>query len=69
MTCLYKTIVKDMIHAFMQIANYMSWLKGGSIGEGPNFASSKLKVITKSGDLKLLVDAMKSCPGVEDLDP
>ena len=28
MTCLYEATVDDMIHAFMQIANYRAWLKG-----------------------------------------
>ena len=28
MTCIYEAIVNDLIRAFMQIANYRSWLKG-----------------------------------------
>ena len=57
----------DMIRPFMQIVNYRSWLKGGSSGKGPNQASLKLKVAAHTGDPKLLVVAMRSYPGAEDL--
>jgi hypothetical protein len=67
MTCLYEATVDDLIRAFMQIANYRSWLRGGFTGKGPDFASLKLKVAARCGDPKLLADAMKSYPGVEDL--
>ena len=66
MTCLYETIVDDLIRAFMQIANYKSWLRGGSTGKGPDFASFKLKVAARYGDPKLLTSAMKSYPRLED---
>ena len=67
MTCLYEATVDDLIRAFMQIANYRSWLKGGSTGKGPDSASLKLKVVAMCGDPKLQADAMKSFPGLEGL--
>ena len=42
-------------------------MRGGSTGKGPDFPSFKLKVVAICGDLKLLADAMKSYPGLEDL--
>ena len=36
MTCLYEATVNDLIYTFMHIANYKSWLKGGSDGRAPN---------------------------------
>ena len=65
MTCLYEGTVDDMIHIFMQIANYCSRLKRGSLGKGPDQASLKLKVAAHTNDLKLLAEAMRSYPGVE----
>ena len=62
MICLYETTVDDSIRAFMQIANYRSWLRVGSTGKGLDFASLKLKAAARCGDPKLLVDAMKSYP-------
>jgi hypothetical protein len=44
MTCMYEVTVDDLICAFMQIANYKLWLRGGSTGKGHDFASLKLKV-------------------------
>ena len=67
MTCLYEATVDDMIRAFMQIANYRAWLKGGSHGKGPDSASLKLKAAARCGDPKILVDAMKSYPGAKDV--
>ena len=67
MTCLYEATVDDMIRAFMQIANYRTWLKGGSDGKGPDSASLKLKAAARCGDPKMLADAMKSYPGAEDV--
>ena len=67
MTCLYEATVDDMIRAFMQIANYRSWLKGGSSGKGPYQTSLKLKAAAHTGDPKLLAEAMRSYPGAEDL--
>ena len=67
MTCLYEAIVDNLIRAFMHIANYRSWLKGDSTSKGPNSTSLKLKATARCGDPKLLVDAMKSYMGVEDL--
>ena len=29
MACLYETTMDDVIRAFMQIADYRTWLKGG----------------------------------------
>jgi hypothetical protein len=67
MTCLYQATVDDLICAFMQIANYRSWLRGGSTGKGLDSASLKLKAVARCGDPKLLADAMKSYLGAEDL--
>ena len=67
MTCLYEATVDDLIRAFMQIANYKSWSKGGYTGKGLDFASLKLKVAARGRDPKLLADAMKSYPGLEAL--
>ena len=63
--CLYEEIVDDLIRAFMQIANCKLWLRGGSTGKGLD--SMSLKVATWYGNPKLLVDAIKSYLGVEDL--
>ena len=65
LTCLYETTVDDLIRGFKQIANYKSWLRGGSTGKGPDPTSLELKVVAMFGDLKLLADAMKSYPGLE----
>jgi len=67
MTCLYEATVNVLIRAFMQIANYRSWLRGGSTGKGPDFVSLKLKVVGRCEDPKLLADAMNSYPSAEDL--
>ena len=64
MTCLCEATVDDLIHAFMHIANYRSWLKGGSTGKGLDFASLKLKADAMCGDPKLLANAMKSYMGL-----
>jgi hypothetical protein len=42
-------------------------LRGDSTGKGPDFASLKLKVAARCRDPKLLVDTMKSSPGLETL--
>ena len=65
MTCLYEVTMNDLIHAFLQIANYRSWLRGGSAGKGPDFVSLKLKVVAMCEDPKLLAEAMKPYPGAE----
>lgn len=67
MICLYEVIVDDMIHAFMQIINYQTWLKRRPDGKGRDLASLKLKVTARCGDPEMLVDAMKSYPGAEDV--
>jgi hypothetical protein len=67
MICLYETTMDDMIRTFMQFANYRTWLKGGSDGKGLDSASLKLKAAARCGDPKMLVDAMKSYPGAEDV--
>ena len=56
-----------MIRAFMQITNYRTWLKRGSDGKGRDLASLKLKVTAMCGDPKILVDAIKSYPGADDV--
>ena len=53
MTCLYKETVDNLIRAFMQIANYRLWLRGGSTSKGLDSASLKLKVVANCGDMKL----------------
>ena len=65
MSCLYEATVDNMIRAFMQITNYRAWLKGGLDGKGPDFASLKLKAASRCGDLKKLVDTIKSYLGAE----
>ena len=67
MTCLYEVTVVNLIRAFMRIANYRSWLEGGSTGKGLDPTSLKLKDVAMCGDPKLLVEAMKSYPGAKDL--
>ena len=67
MICLYEATVDDSLHTFMQIANYRSWLKGGSLGNGQDQASLKLKVVAHTGNPKLLAKAMGSYPGAKDL--
>ena len=42
-------------------------MRGGSTGKGHDSTSLKLKVAAMCGDPKLLADAMKSYPGLEDL--
>lgn len=49
----------NMICTFMQIANYWTWLKGGSNGNGLDLVSMEVKVVTMSGHSKMLVNAMK----------
>ena len=44
MMCLYEATSNNLIWAFMQIANYKSWLRGGSTGKGPHSLSLKVKV-------------------------
>jgi hypothetical protein len=58
-TCLYKAKMDSMICAFMQIANYWTWLTGGSNGNGLDLVSLEVKVVTMSGHPKMLVNAMK----------
>ena len=67
MTCLYEVTMDVLIRAFMYIANYRSWLKHFSTGKGSDYESFKLKITTMCGDPKILLDAIKSYPGVEDL--
>ena len=62
MTCLYEATVDDLICAFMQIAIYRSWLKGGSASKGHDSTSLKLKVVAMCGDPKLLAEIMESYP-------
>ena len=67
MSCLYEATVDDMIRAFVHIANYWSWLKGGSSGKGPDQPSLKLKAAAHIGDPKLLAEAMRSYHGAKGL--
>ena len=66
-TCLYKATVDDMIRVFMQIANYRTWLKGGSDGKGLDSASLKLKATARCRDPKMLANAMKAYQGPKDV--
>ena len=67
MTCMYEAMIDYLINAFMQVANYTSWLNKGCNGKGPNFTSLKLKVATRSGDPNILKDATEIFLGAEDL--
>lgn len=67
MTCMYEATVDDLIRAFMHMTSLMTWLKGGSIGKGPNSTSLKLNVVAWCGDPKLLVDVLKSYCRAKDL--
>ena len=67
MIWLYEVTVDDMIRVFMQIANYWTWLKREYDGKGLDSASLKLKAAARCGDLKMLIDAMKSYPRAEDV--
>jgi hypothetical protein len=62
MTSLYEATVDDMICAFMQMSNYISWLKGGSTCKGRDSKSLKLKVVARNRDPNLLAKAMKPYP-------
>jgi hypothetical protein len=62
-----QSTMDDMIHAFMQIANYRLWLKGGYMGKAPDSTPLKLKAVAKYGDPRLLANAMKSCIWAENL--
>ena len=62
MICLYKATVDDIIRAFMQIANYCSWIKGGSSSKGLDRASLKLKAATYTGDPKFMTKSNKVIP-------
>ena len=68
MVYLYKAMLDDIIHTFMQVANYILWLKGGPTNKNPNFAPLKLKTTASCGDHELLAYAIKSYPGAKDLD-
>ena len=67
MICIYEATMDYLIRTFMQITNYISWLKGGFIGEGFDYASLKLNFFAMCGDPKLLAYAMSSYLGLEDL--
>lgn len=62
MLCLYEATMDDMICGVMQITNYHSWIKGGSLGKRPNHASLKLKVATHTGDPNHLVEIYEVLP-------
>ena len=59
MTCLYETIMDDMIRAFMHILKYRYWLKRESSWKRPDETSLKLKTAMHSNP-KLLAEAMRS---------
>ena len=54
MTCVYKHTMKDLIQSFMQIMNYMSWLKAQCSGECLDSTLLKLKATTKYGNPNVL---------------
>lgn len=62
MICLYEMTLDDLICVFMQIANYLLWIKGGSTSKGPCLLSSRLKIVGRCGDPKLFADARKFYP-------
>lgn len=57
----------DLICAFMQIAIYNLWLKGGSTGKGLVSASLKIKVVVRYRDPKILTEAMVCFTRAKDL--
>jgi len=67
MTCLYAATVDDLIRAFMQITSYRAWLKGGTSGKGPDKGTLRLRSAQRSGDPKLIAEAVRNFPGAEDL--
>lgn len=60
-------MVDDMIWAFMQIANYRLWFKGGYSWKKPNQMSLKLKIIAHNGDPKFFAEATRSYSRGKDL--
>ena len=69
MTHVYEATMNDLIHAFMQISNFILWLKGGPTGEGNDSASLEIEGSYHVWRSKSLVDAMKSYPRAKDLNP
>ena len=67
MTCLYEATVDDLVRAFMQITSYRFWLKGGKGGKGPDKSELRLRHAQRSGDPKLIAEAVNSYPGAADL--
>lgn len=67
MTCLYESIVDNLIRAFMHMAIYMYWLKGGLIEKGLDHFYLRLKVVAESGDPTDLEDAMMEFLGATNL--
>ena len=43
MNCLYEATMDNLIRAFMEIANYRLWLRGGSIDKGSDSACRNLQ--------------------------
>lgn len=67
MTSLYEATMDNLIHKFMQITNYKSWLKVGSTGKDHDSVPFKLKVVATCGHLMLLANAIKSYLKAKDL--
>ena len=67
MTCLYAATVDDLIRAFMQITSYRAWLKGGTSGKGPDKGTLRLQSAQRSGDPKLIAEAVRNFPNAADL--
>ena len=67
MTCPHEATIDDMICAFMHIANYQLWLKGGSMGTWLDQASYKLKVVAHTRVPKLMAKVWSLFSGEEDL--
>lgn len=65
--CLYAATVGDMMRAFMQITQYMKYLKGGKSRKGPDKAELCLHQAQRSLDPVMIAEAMKAYPGAADV--
>jgi hypothetical protein len=65
---LYIATVDDFVRAFMQMVRFYQYLKGNGVGTGPGKEELRLRVAQRSaersGNPKMLTDALSSLPGV-----
>ena len=64
---LYEATIDDLICAFMQITSYRFWLKGGKEEKGLNKAELCVRHVYCFGKSKLIIEAVNSYPGAEDV--